>query len=106
MRCRKGSEKGRRGALRVTDSVYDAAAVRIFGCATGSTTMPRSRSKLTVNEVEDQGPTTRFTVNVIPHTATHTTLGELVPGRQLNVEIDVLARYIERMLAVRSHERA
>ena len=57
---------------------------------------------LTVNEVEDQGPTTRFTVNVIPHTAAHTTLGDLAPGRQLNVEIDVLARYIERMLAVKS----
>ena len=60
---------------------------------------------LTVNEVEDQGPTTRFTVNVIPHTAAQTTLGELAPGRQLNVEIDVLARYIGRMLAARSHER-
>jgi riboflavin synthase len=41
-------------------------------------------------------------VNLIPHTAQHTTLGELEAGRQLNVEVDVLARYIDRMLAARS----
>lgn len=52
---------------------------------------------LTVNEVEDQAHTTRFTVNVIPHTANHTTLGGITPERQLNVEIDVLARYLQRM---------
>ena len=49
---------------------------------------------LTVNEVE--GP--RFGVNIIPHTFQVTTLGELVPGSQVNVEIDVIARYIERLL--------
>lgn len=55
---------------------------------------------LTVNEVGrlDNG-TTRLAVNIIPHTAQHTTLGELEPGRQLNVEVDVLARYIGRMLS-------
>ena len=58
---------------------------------------------MTVNEVVDgDGGATRFSVNVIPHTAEHTTLGELAPGRQLNVEVDVLARYIDRMLAARS----
>ena len=45
---------------------------------------------------------TRFTVNIIPHTAHETTLGGIAAGRQLNVEIDVLARYLERMLAARS----
>ena len=54
---------------------------------------------LTVNEV-GRGS---FTVNIIPHTAQHTTLGNLRAGQQLNVEVDVLARYIERMLAARSH---
>ena len=53
---------------------------------------------LTVNEVGDA----HFTVNIIPHTAHHTTLHDLAPGRQLNVEVDVLARYIDRMLAARS----
>ncbi|MGE5561783.1 MAG: riboflavin synthase [Bacillota bacterium] len=58
---------------------------------------------MTVNDVRDaEDGTTNFSVNVIPHTAEHTTLGELQPGRQLNVEVDVLARYIERMLAARS----
>jgi riboflavin synthase len=58
---------------------------------------------LTVNTVEDAGDSTLFTVNIIPHTAQHTTLGALKAGQQLNVEIDVLARYIDRMLASRAH---
>ncbi|WP_205479904.1 riboflavin synthase [Sphingomonas arenae] len=56
---------------------------------------------LTVNDVRDHEGETHFSVNIIPHTAQHTTLGDLVGGRQLNVEIDVLARYLERMLAAR-----
>ena len=56
---------------------------------------------LTVNSVEDRGETTRFSVNIIPHTAEHTTLGTLEPGRQLNFEIDVLARYLQRMADAR-----
>ena len=58
---------------------------------------------MTVNDVRDaEDGATHFSVNVIPHTAQHTTLGELDAGRQLNVEVDVLARYIDRMLAARS----
>jgi riboflavin synthase len=57
---------------------------------------------LTVNAVEDSGDSTRFTVNIIPHTAHETTFGEIAVGRQLNVEIDVLARYIDRILAARA----
>ena len=56
---------------------------------------------LTVNEVEDAGDTTRFTVNLIPHTANHTTLGGMAVGRKLNLEIDVLARYLKRMADAR-----
>jgi len=56
---------------------------------------------LTVNEVEDAGEATLFTVNLIPHTADHTTLGGLAVGRQLNLEIDVLARYLKRMIDAR-----
>ena len=52
---------------------------------------------LTVNEVEDAGGETRFTVNLIPHTLEATTLDGIAAGRQLNVEIDILARYLERM---------
>jgi riboflavin synthase len=58
---------------------------------------------LTVNDLKDaDGGDTHFSVNVIPHTAQQTTLGQVRPGAQLNVEVDVLARYIDRMLAARS----
>jgi riboflavin synthase len=58
---------------------------------------------MTANEMRDcEDGTSHFSINVIPHTAQHTTLGELTPGSQVNVEIDVLARYIERMLDSRS----
>ncbi len=53
---------------------------------------------LTVNAVVDQPDgTTRFGVNVIPHTAGATTLGDLAQGDGVNIEIDVLARYLRRM---------
>jgi riboflavin synthase len=59
---------------------------------------------LTVNDVHDVDvDTTQFWVNIIPHTAEKTTFGGIAAGRQLNVEIDVIARYLERMLAARSH---
>ena len=58
---------------------------------------------LTVNDVrQGEDGRTHFSVNIIPHTAQHTTLGKLAQGQQLNVEADVLARYIDRMLAIRS----
>lgn len=53
---------------------------------------------LTVNEVEDQPDgSVHFGINVIPHTQQMTTLDSLKPGRQFNLEIDVLARYLARM---------
>ncbi len=55
---------------------------------------------LTVNDVRDAAETgdgTHFWVNIIPHTWVVTTLGQLDPGREVNVEIDVLARYLKRM---------
>ena len=57
---------------------------------------------LTVNDVRDAEDGTHFSVNIIPHTAKETALGGLAEGRQLNVEIDVIARYIDRMLAARA----
>jgi riboflavin synthase len=53
---------------------------------------------LTVNEVADQPDgACHFMLNIIPHTGDVTTLGTLVPGREVNLEIDVLARYLKRM---------
>jgi riboflavin synthase len=57
---------------------------------------------LTVNDVRDIDGETHASVNIIPHTAQHTTLGTVAEGRQLNVEIDVLARYLDRMIAGRT----
>jgi len=58
---------------------------------------------LTVNDVrEAEDGSTHFSVNIIPHTAKETTLHDIEQGRQLNVEVDVLARYIDRMLAARA----
>lgn len=57
---------------------------------------------LTVNEVADQPDgTCHFTLNIIPHTADVTTLGTLAAGSKVNLEIDVLARYLQRMQALR-----
>jgi len=49
---------------------------------------------LTVNDVD--GAT--FTVNIVPHTLKETTLGELVAGKEVNLEVDLLARYMERLM--------
>ena len=57
---------------------------------------------LTVNDVRDEGGETHCSVNIIPHTAQATTFGDIAVGRHLNVEIDVLARYIDRMMAGRA----
>lgn len=57
---------------------------------------------LTVNDVADQPDgTCHFMLNIIPHTADVTTLGALVPGGKVNLEIDVLARYLQRMQSLR-----
>ena len=57
---------------------------------------------LTVNEVRRAEDGTHASVNIIPHTAQVTTFDAIAQGRQLNVEIDVLARYLDRMLAARA----
>jgi riboflavin synthase len=49
---------------------------------------------LTVNRVEGA----RFDLNIVPYTLAETTLGDLTPGRGVNLEVDVIARYLERLL--------
>lgn len=56
---------------------------------------------LTVNDVADADGETRFSVNLIPHTQSVTTLGALAAGRTVNIEIDVLARYLQRIQSLR-----
>ena len=87
------------GSTRVGVSVPAAYAPLI--AAKGSIAL--DGVSLTVNDVrEAEDGSTHFSVNLIPHTAGCTSLGDLAAGRQLNVEVDVLARYIDRMLAART----
>ncbi len=53
---------------------------------------------LTVNRVTDGEDATQISINLIPHTLQHTTLGLLAPGSRVNLEVDLIARYVERML--------
>jgi riboflavin synthase len=62
---------------------------------------------LTVNDVTDtKDGGALFTINLIPHTRSRTTFDALAPGRALNVEIDILARYLGRMIATRNSTMA
>jgi riboflavin synthase len=59
---------------------------------------------LTVNEVETlPGGGVAFGVNIIPHTLAQTSFGDVAPGRRVNIEIDILARYLGRMMEVRAN---
>lgn len=53
---------------------------------------------LTVNDVRDGAQATVFGVNIVPHTAQHTTLGALSVGAAVNIEVDLIARHLERLL--------
>ncbi|MFM6985204.1 MAG: riboflavin synthase [Hydrogenophaga sp.] len=57
---------------------------------------------LTVNRVADGPAGCEFSINLIPHTVDHTALGQLHTGHAVNLEIDTVARYVERMLG--SHQ--
>ena len=52
---------------------------------------------LTVNEVSGS----RFGINIIPHTLTHTALGDKKPGDRVNLEVDLFARYVARLMEMR-----
>jgi riboflavin synthase len=53
---------------------------------------------LTVNRVLDSAAGCELSINLIPHTLENTTLGTLAVGHRVNLEIDLIARYVERML--------
>ncbi len=89
---------GEGGSLRL---VFTAPqALMPFIAAKGSVTL--DGVSLTVNRVEDRlGDAPgggRFEVNIIPHTATATSLGACRPGSRVNLEIDLIARYVQRLL--------
>jgi riboflavin synthase len=73
--------------------VFEApAALARFIAAKGSVAL--DGVSLTVNEVDGN----RFGVNIIPHTQKVTTFGKLKPGAKVNLEIDLLARYVARLV--------
>ncbi len=84
-----------------TAKIAAPASLAPYIAAKGSITV--DGVSLTVNALEDtpEGNTV-FSLNIIPHTAAMTTLGDLISGQQVNLEIDVLARYLKRMEDVRS----
>lgn len=79
------------GSVRFT--VRAPGALAKFVAEKGSVTL--DGVSLTVNDVSGAD----FTVNVIPHTLSHTTLGDAEPSSHLNLEVDVLARYVARLNA-------
>ncbi|MEH3035303.1 MAG: riboflavin synthase [Sphingomonas adhaesiva] len=85
--CAEGDSK--RIGFRVTPDLAPFLAPK------GSVTV--DGVSLTVNDVRDEDGGTRFAINLIPHTRSVTTLGALEPGVAVNIEIDVLARYLQRM---------
>jgi len=97
------------GEVVSSENIGDSQKVRIkaptelaaFIAPKGSITM--DGVSLTVNKVTDSAEQgTVFEINIIPHTAKITTLGELETGRAVNLEIDILARYLKRMEDLRA----
>jgi riboflavin synthase len=89
------------GVAQVLTTAMDARSLRVelsappplarYIARKGSVTL--DGVSLTVNEVQGAN----FSINLIPHTLEVTTLGALKPGAHLNLEIDLLARYVERL---------
>ena len=59
---------------------------------------------LTINDVQDTPAGTRVSINLIPHTVEVTTLKHLKPQDWVNLEIDTIARYVERMMSLRNDD--
>lgn len=86
-------------SMRVT--VYAPPELAPFIAAKGSITV--DGVSLTVNAVEDRSNgSVHFGLNIIPHTAEVTTLGELAQGSEVNLEIDTVARYLQRLESLRA----
>ena len=93
------------GIARVLARRDDARSVRLEFRAPGTLaryiaekgSVSIDGASLTVNAVD--GAT--FDVNIVPHTLEATTLGELEPGCAVNIEVDQIARYVERLLSCR-----
>lgn len=97
------------GRIVASEQVGDSWQVTISAPATLAAYIAAKGSitvdgvSLTVNQLADQTDgTVQFMLNIIPHTAAMTTLNALPVGREVNLEIDVLARYLKRMEELRA----
>jgi riboflavin synthase len=85
------------GSTRIT--IIAGEELAPYLAAKGSVTL--DGVSLTVNELESLSGGVRFGVNIIPHTAAQTTFGAIAAGRRVNIEVDILARYLGRMMELR-----
>ena len=60
---------------------------------------------LTVNSIKDLASGCEMSINLIPHTVENTALGTLIAGAAVNLEIDLIARYVERMLSANPQQQ-
>lgn len=74
------------------------AKLKSYIASKGSVTI--NGASLTVNDVMDKDGHTEFSINIIPHTQEKTTFGAVKKGDKVNIEIDILARYVARMREV------
>jgi len=72
--------------------VYAAPALLRYVVEKGSIAL--AGTSLTVNAVDGE----TFSVAIIPHTAAHTTLGDLALGERVNLEVDILAKHVEKLI--------
>lgn len=84
--ARRNDGRSVRFRMRAPDGLAKYIAAKGSVCVDGIS--------LTVNAVE--GP--EFELNVVPHTLEETSMGEFQPGRTFNLEVDIIARYLERLL--------
>jgi len=83
---RRDDGRSVRFRMRAPDSLAHYIAAKGSVCVDGIS--------LTVNAVEGA----EFELNIVPHTLVETTMGEFQPGRRFNLEVDIIARYLERLL--------
>ncbi len=86
------------GESRLLEIRVPGALARFFAYK-GSVTV--DGVSLTVNRVRDEPDGTIIAINLIPHTMEVTTLGRLAPGARVNLEVDQIARYVDRILQLR-----
>ena len=84
---RRADGRSERLGFRVPEALAHYIAAKGSVCLDGVS--------LTVNEVSG----CEFSVNIIPHTAQETTIGLYRPGRRVNLEVDIISRYLERLLS-------